>query len=114
MVNVYALATGLIGSDPIQLQRFDGNTTNAVGQEIPSYLGAVAINGQFQAVDAEVYAQLGLDLTKVYRTLYTAETIKTLGDSSSDRIIYDGDTYQAIKKLDWSLNGYVGVLCVRL
>lgn len=114
MLNVYALATGLIGNDPIQIQRFNGNTTNAVGQEIPSYLDAVAIKGQFQAVEAEVYEQLGLDLTKVYRTLYTTEDIKTLGDSSSDRIVYNGDTYQALKKLDWSLNGYVGVLCVRL
>jgi hypothetical protein len=114
MIDVYALASGLIGSDEIQLKKFIGNTENTVGQEIPSYDDPILIEGQFQAIEATLYARLGLDLTKAYRTLYTAESIKMLDDSSSDRIIYNNEEYQAIKKLDWSLNGYKGVLCVRL
>lgn len=114
MIDVYALASGLIGRDEIKLKKFLGNTENEVGQEVPSYGEPTEIEGQFQAIEATLYAQLGLDLTKVYRTLYTAEDIKMLDDSSSDRVVYNGEEYQAIKKLDWLLNGYVGVLCVRL
>lgn len=115
MINVYGMAIGLIGNDEIYLKRFNSNTTNAVGQEIPSYDEPIQIGGQFQAIESTLYSQLGLDIDKVYRVLYTDENIKMLDDSSSDRIVYDEDEYQALKKSDWfSYNGWVGVVCVRL
>lgn len=114
--NLYNMARCLIPSDDLEIIRFLGNTTNDVGQEIPSYSEPTKIDGTFQAVDSKLYEQLGLDLNNHYRVLYTNEDLTEIDKgTSSDRILFNGETYQVLDKNDWfNYNGWIGVLCVRL
>ena len=118
--NLFNIASGAIGGalgqDTISYKKFISNTTNYVGMLVPSYEDAVEISGSFQVVSSSLYAQRGLDINRHYRILYTSTEITEIDtNTSSDRILFNGDTYQALDKEDWySFNGWNGVLCVRL
>jgi len=114
--NLYNMARSVIPSDNVQLEKFLGNTTNDVGQKVPSCDTPISIDGSFQTIDSSLYEKLGLDFNKHYRVLYTNENLTEIDrDTSSDRILYQGEKYQLLDKSDWfNYNGWIGVLCVRL
>lgn len=114
--NLYNIARRVIPRDDIKLSKFIGNNVNDVGQLVPTYAEPIAIDGVFQPVAKDLYEQLGLDYNKHYRVLYTDVNIAEIdNNASSDRILFAGDTYQALYKNNWFVyNGWVGVLCVRL
>ena len=107
---------GALGKEVIFHEKFIGNVTGKGFVVVPTYDDPVQISGSFQVVSSSLYAQRGLDINKHYRILYTGTEITEIDtNTSSDRILYDDDTYQVLDKEDWySFNGWSGVLCVRL
>lgn len=116
-INLYKLATSVIGTQQVQYYQFIDRTTNDVGNDVSNYAEPVTIRGSFQAVSWNQLQYLGLDLEKEYIALYTdADILNGERDTSGDQIAYQGKRYQIIgKPSDWiRQDGWNGLLCVRI
>ena len=113
--NLLALALSIIGSQTVSYMKYNGRTTNEVGQDIASYDAPIDLKGSFQPVPTSLYAQNGLDFSKKYYTFYASSDLLDIQrDVSGDKLIYAERTYQIEDENDWFVyNGWKGVLCVR-
>lgn len=113
-INLLNIALGAIASQSLQWYRFAGNTTNELGQDIPSYAAPVTIIGSFQPVDARTIEQLGLDVTKQYRNLYTSNPLEMVRrEASPDYAVFGGRRYEVQGEADWyAQDGWKGILFV--
>ena len=114
--NLLKLAGGIIPLDTFEYLEFEKNTTNSQGQKVPSFKEAATKKGSVQSVDTVLFERLGLDTSKEYKMIYSSIDLKILeSGKSSDRVIYDGKTYQALTKANWlTYNGWVGVVFVKI
>lgn len=116
-INLYKLATRVIGTQQVQYYKFIDRTTNDVALDVSNYADPVLIQGSFQAVSRNQLQYLGLDLEKEYINFYTDSDILTIErDTAGDQLSYQGKRYQVIgKPSDWiRQDGWNGVLCVRI
>lgn len=103
-INLLNIALGAIQPQQITWFRFLGNTENELGQDIPAFDAGTPIIGSFQPVDARTVQQLGLDIQKSYRNLYTSNPIESLKrDTSPDYVVFQGRKYEVVGDTDWSV-----------
>ena len=101
-INLLNMALGVIQPQQITWFRFLGNTENELGQDIPAFDAGTPILGSFQPVDARTVQQLGMDIQKSYRNLYTSHPIESLKrDTSPDYLLFQGRKYQVMGDTDW-------------
>lgn len=115
-MNIYKLAIGAIARQSLVLRAYTGRTQNAAGYDIDSYAAPVTITGSMQAVPRNTYQTLGLDLQKVYATLYTDHPVQDISrDASGDKIEWNGNVWLAESGTDWmAQDGWRSILCVRI
>lgn len=113
-INLLSIALGAIAPQSGQWLQFIGNTENSQGQDIPQYAAAQVVTGSFQSTDARTVADMGLDVTAKYRTLYSPTPIAITDRSTSpDLLIFYGRKYQVAGELDWiNQDGWKGVVLV--
>ena len=114
-INLLNIALGAIAGQTLQWYKFAGNTQNALGQDIPSYEAPITIIGSFQPVDARTVQEMGFDVTKQYRNLYSSNPLKVVSrETSPDYAVFNGRKYEvAGEPGDWyAQDGWKGILFV--
>lgn len=114
--NLLEEALQIIPASVFRLQKFIGNTTNERGLDIAEYAAPVEVRGSVQDMDGSLYQELGLDLSKNYRTFYGSKLMEGLGrniQAMPDRIIYDGKIWEVVNAAHWyGYNGWTYVIGV--
>lgn len=113
-IKLLNIALGAIASQTLQWYKFAGNTTNDLGQDIPSYDAPVTIIGSFQPVDARAINEMGLNTAKQYRNLYTSNPLEMVKrETSPDYAVFMGRKYEVAGDADWyAQDGWKGILFV--
>jgi hypothetical protein len=114
--NLLALAQTVIRTQTIQYYAFVSRTNNTIGQFVSTFADPVAIQGSFQPVPRQKYAEFGLDMTKVYAWFYSTTTISDVNrDRAGDQLAFDGKRWEVSGANDWSAtDGWNGVLVVQV
>jgi hypothetical protein len=111
------MASSIIGLQSVTWKKYVSRTINDVGKYVSVYDAGTTIKASVQPVSRSVYEQNGLDLQKNYINIYTAEPMVDLKrDHSSDRILYNGGTYQLPSNQgDWfAVDGWNAYLAVQI
>lgn len=103
MLNLHAIAAGVIPQQKIMLSKFKQNTTNSLGLTVPEYGEAEEIEGSLQPMNADDASILGLVTRATNATLYTSANVELAGEGTqADKISYNGKTFEPISVEDWS------------
>ena len=115
ILNIAMKATNPLGCNrPFTLYKYKRSILDEMGRDVAQYDGGVEYIGSIQPVQNKLYEQLGLDLTKNYKTLYCSTLIEGLAEQAQpDRIIYDGLTYETVENQVWyESNGWTkAIIC---
>ena len=109
------LALSVQEQQSISYYEFLSQVENDIGKDIPTYATPINLIGSFQPVEQKLYQQNGFDLNKKYFVFYTSNDFNVVDrDSSGDKIVYNNNTFQVLKKDNWfDYDGFVGVTCVK-
>lgn len=113
--NLLRQALGVIGSQTVAHQPNTGRTLDAAGRDVAAYGAAVVLRGcSVQPVPRARYAQLGLDFTRTYITVYApTAALGVARNRSGDRILYQNNFYEIESDTPWfALDGWSEFLCV--
>jgi len=114
--NLLNQALSLIPSQTGSIERFASRVKNARGQYVTTKAAPETISGSLQAVPRETYAEMGLELKKIYYMLFTSNDVSGLarGDSG-DFLTFSGMTFQAVKEGGWKpIDGWDGIMLVKI
>lgn len=114
--NLLALAHTVIGFQTVKHYVETSRTNNAIGQFVTAFADPVDIQGSFQPVPRQKYAEMGLDATKIYATFYSSTPIADVDrNRSGDQLEFDGKRWEIAGTNDWTaIDGWNGVLVVRV
>lgn len=100
----------------VQILRQVGRTKNAVGQYVTAFAEPETYDASVQAVNRSAYSFLGLDFAKTYFNVYLSTDAHAFNrGEGGDQVIFGSKRLEIISDLDWfDLDGWVGLLCVRL
>lgn len=87
-----------------------------MGRDVPEFAPPKSMTGSIQPVSNKMYEQLGLDLNKNYKIVYSPELIQSIAEEiQPDRIVYNNRTFEMVENKNWyETNGYTKVLMVEL
>lgn len=113
-MNLLAVAMGAIASETVTWHQYTGRTKNALGQWVTTYAAPQQIDGSWQAVQRDQYAQLGLDMAKSYFNLFTPHGVAGVADGRApDQIDHAGRRYSVHGVVPWSgIDGWNHAVCV--
>lgn len=101
-INLLNIALTCIQPQSVRWFKFLGNTTNALGQDIPSFDAGTDIVGSFQPVEARIVKEMGFDTQKSYRSMPTSNPLESLRrEASPDYVTFMGRKYQVCGEKDW-------------
>ena len=114
-MNLYAMATSLIGKQDYKFFSFIDNTTDDRGIDVPAFDPAVDLRDSIQAIPRSLFQSLGLDYQRSYIMIYTDNPLITVErNRPGDQISIGTDRFQLLSTNDWtSIDGWQGVLAVR-
>jgi hypothetical protein len=115
--NILTRALKIIPRHPFTVEPWLGQAIDDRGIVAPSYGTPITIIGHVQAVQRNVYQNLGLDFQKSYIRVYTdSAPIGDLArDRSADLITWQGKMFKANGAGDWMiLDGWQRILCVQI
>ena len=105
----------IIQKQPFLIKRFLGETIDQNGFRVKGYGNIEHGVGIVQFVPKNVYAQFGLDFTKVYLTIHTSDNLSCIDrGTDGDIITYRGVDYLAKSDTDVDKYGFRVVTAVRL
>lgn len=112
--NLLNTAMGIIPTQQVEWHRFKGQVNDPILGNKPTYHEPVLIKGSFQSVDAKDVQEMGLDITRNYRKLYTSHKVENVQRGTMpDIIVYDNKKYSIVGDTDWfAQDGWKSVLCV--
>lgn len=125
--NIMLKALRMIGSTTIQYRKFTGNSTDEIGQRVTTYSDwSAPFEGSVQPgiissfggknVGEKDYAEMGLDFSRSYVTVWADVQIENISDKESpDQIKVYGKIYNVIQCADWiEYNGWKRMYCVEV
>ena len=109
-------ALGVIATQAVQYQRYIERVTNEIGQLVSTYATPVILEGSFQAVPRDLYAEYGLDLNKYYaRFFVSTESLPVERNVSGDQITYSNKLFKVESTTDWyAMDGWTELLLVKV
>lgn len=110
-------ATAILGCNKNFLfYKWINTKVDSIGRDIPEFAPPKPTTGSIQAVSNKMYEQLGLDLNKNYKIVYSSELIQSIAEEiQPDRIVYNNRTFEVVENKNWyETNGYTKVLMVEL
>ncbi len=110
-------ATQILGCNKqLEFYKYLGSVLDDMGRDVPAFADPVIITGSVQAVPNRIYEQLGLDLNKNYKTVFSTELLQSIAEGiQPDRLVYDSRTYEIVENKNWyETNGYTKILMVEL
>lgn len=113
-INVLAIAFGAIAQQKVLHIKSTGRTQNAVGAWVTSYAAPVEYLASFQPMDAKKYEHLGLDMAKVYKSIWIKTPVTGIQRGASpDRFAVYGRLYDVVDVKDWNnQDGWAEVLVI--
>lgn len=114
--NVLSLASSVICLQTFQYFQYMGTTTNAIGLDVVQFASPVDMRGSLQAVSADVYQELGLDLKRKYIKGFVELDVTDLFRSNSqDQIGFDNQRWQLVDEEEWfPMDGWDSFMAVRV
>lgn len=118
-MNLLKVAAGVIAMQTVQYRQWLSRDRTSAGEFANTYAEPTEIKGSWQPVDMRRIAQLGLDLKKEYRQLWTSTVIQDVQSTpprGADQIIADGSVWEpAYTGGDWSsVDGWRSYVLVRV
>ncbi len=112
--NLFLTASRLIARQDVLYWPFKSRGVNSIGFDIAEYDEPYIIKANIQAVQKDVYQQLGLDFQKRYFVGYfDLDVLDINRDVSGDQISFAGRQLQALSGLDWfHLDGWKSIVFV--
>lgn len=110
-------ATDLLGCNKtFQFLKYKGTAIDLMGRDVPEFEDPVTLTGSIQPVSNKMYEQLGLDLNKNYKVVYSPALMQSIAENlQPDRIVFENRTYEITENKDWySSNGWTKVIAVEL
>lgn len=110
-------ATDLLGCNKtFQFLKYKGAAIDPMGRDVPEFEDPVTLTGSIQPVSNKMYEQLGLDLNKNYKVIYSPALMQSIAENlQPDRIVFENRTYEITENKDWySSNGWTKVIAVEL
>lgn len=110
-------ATAILGCNKqFEFYKYTGSKLDEMGRDVPDFAEPVIYTGSIQPVPNRMYEQLGLDLNKNYKTVYSPELMQSIAENiQPDRIVYNSKTFQIIDDKDWyETNGYTKIIMVEI
>lgn len=113
--NLLNAALRIIPKQQIIWRKFAGFEVDEQGLKINRYAEGVELTGSVQAVDRNIYDQLGLDQEKEYLVVYAPADIKGVsGQNAPDIIEFGGAAYKVVRNYPWYFyNGWAGVVVIK-
>lgn len=114
--NLLNIAARVLRFETVGHRTFTGRAVNAAGDWVSTFAASVDISASVQAVNSNLYQQLGLDLTKNYVMMYTSADVNgSSRDREGDMLTFAGKTWQAQSGQDWrAMDGFRKVLCIEV
>jgi len=114
--NLLNMAFQIIAKQTVTYYQYASRVTNDIGIEITTYEPGIILQGSFQPVPRQLYAQYGLDFQKSYFTFYvSANMLDVQRNVSGDQISFNGARFQCESNVEWfNIDGWVAVLCVQI
>lgn len=115
-INVYALATRLIGKQDYIYYKQLTRDLDDRGIYISTYAAGVPLKDSIQPVKRILYSQMGLDRDRYYIFIYTESPLLVVErGTSGDQIEFNGARFELQSNTDWiPQDHWEGVLAVRL
>lgn len=113
--NLLNAALRIIPKQRIIWRKFTGFDIDEQGLKINRYAEGVELTGSVQAVDRNIYDQLGLDQEKEYLAVYAPADIKGVaGQDAPDIVEFGGVVYKVVRNYPWYFyDGWSGVVVVK-
>lgn len=114
--NLLAYALTVICPDSFVLHRFTGKTTNTIGLDVSAYAAPETFQGSIQAVGRRLYADMGLDFTRRYISIWVSTNIDDLyRGRAGDQVTWNGTRWQVIDENDWHpIDGWDSIIAVQV
>lgn len=115
-VNLYRVATKVIGRQPIQYYMCKGRTLDKMRNYVTTYEEPITLLASVQAVLRNQYVELGLELQKNYVKIWVDKDIVDLDrDASGDYFVFGGKTYKMEDETTWfDQDGWTTCLAVEI
>ena len=110
-------ATACLGCNKqFEFLKYIETTIDDMGRDVPVFADPVLMTGSIQAVPNKMYEQMGLQLDKNYKTVFSLALIQSIAENiQPDRIVYNGLTFEVVENKNWyETNGYTKILVVEL
>lgn len=110
-------ATAILGCNKsFEFLKFKESIIDDMGRDVPQFESPVTLIGSLQPVSNKMYEQLGLDLNKNYKIVFSPALMQSLAEKiQPDRIVYQGLTYELVENKNWyETNGWTKALVVDL
>lgn len=110
-------ATAILGCNKrFQYFKYLRTEIDDMGRDVPAFDNPKPYTGSVQPVPNRLYEQLGLDLDKNYKIIYSPQLMKSLAEEiQPDRIVYENRTFEIVENKNWyETNGYTKILMVEL
>lgn len=113
--NLLNAALRIIPKQRIVWRKFAGFDIDEQGLKINRYAEGVELTGSVQAVDRNIYDQLGLDQEKEYLAVYAPADIKGVaGQDAPDIVEFGGGVYKVVRNYPWYFyDGWAGVVVIK-
>lgn len=113
--NLLKAALRIIPKQTFIWRKFTGFSVDSQGLRINQYAEGVEVIGSVQAMDRDMYDQLGLDREKEYLVAYGPVDIKGVsGQNAPDLIEFGGNVYKVVRNYPWYFyDGWSGVVIVK-
>lgn len=114
--NLLAMALKVISPSTFLLFPSPSRALNSIGMYVSSYSPPLTLSGSVQAVNRNVYQQLGLDLQKNYIEIWVSADANDIARGrSGDKVVWQGYEYQLVTEVNWrKIDGWISVMAVEV
>lgn len=115
--NLLGIAMGAVGSQQVDFYQFQGVTQDSSYRDVPSWSSIPKkIRANVQAVTQAQVNQMGLDISRKYKTVFAELSINAINQGGMpDRFHFEGATWEIVDATNWhNQNGWSYCLVVRL
>lgn len=114
--SIFGLASSVFNKNKFYIEKYKGRKITNEGYEVSEFNKGIKARGLVQPIQANQYKEHGLDFTRHYITIYTAQSVNPLTRvDNADRVIFNDEVYHVLSVKNWSVSAdYIALICVRL
>jgi hypothetical protein len=115
-LNLLTHALRQIHPQKLDLYRFVGSTTNAIGNQVRQYAEKVTVSGSVQAVERKFYSDMGLDFNRRYISIWTTTDVEdSEREKAGDQLRWNSNRWEVVGETEWfEMDGWNTVLAIEV